>query len=355
MMKRWSDAWPLGEVIQSEVLLDMPWLDEEEGYKYLGIMESTDFLTAQVKAKMMKEYISQVRKILDANLTMHNTIMAICAYDVPVMHYIFGVTKWNKGKLATLDAKMCKMLTKHRFHHRCSNTYWLYLSWKKGGQGLTGFVNIHCHKCTTLAECINQLDDPLTKNAEILQVDVDQSTSWLTKAYLGEVVSPLCCLYNKKEESIFHIICNCTPLASTKYLEQHNAVAKYLHWCMLYDRKVLVCKHWWQHKLLQTMIVNHLNITWDYTWDTEGKKIANKPDIVVIEKIAKTEKVIDVAVLHNTNIVATTAEKITNAVGNSFHNYVGQMSPHTHMDTIQKTAVLRTAHILQHILRDSIA
>eukprot|EP00957_Ditylum_brightwellii_P109659 8364076-Ditylum_brightwellii.AAC.1 len=69
---------------------------KKEGYKCLGIMEIIDFLVDQVKAKTTKEYILQVRKIIDADLTMHNTITVICAYDVPVMRYTFGVVKWNK-------------------------------------------------------------------------------------------------------------------------------------------------------------------------------------------------------------------------------------------------------------------
>eukprot|EP00957_Ditylum_brightwellii_P114702 8746448-Ditylum_brightwellii.AAC.1 len=59
------------------------------------------------------------------------------------------------------------------------------------------------------------------------------------------------------------------------------------------------------------MVLDHLKITWDYVWDTEGKKIANKPDIAVINKIAKMGQLIDVAVLYDTNIVVMTAEKIT--------------------------------------------
>eukprot|EP00957_Ditylum_brightwellii_P189090 14393810-Ditylum_brightwellii.AAC.1 len=73
-----------GEVFPSKILPDIPQLDKEEGCKYIGIMKSTDFLVDQVKAKMTKEYVLQVRKILDADLTMQNTITAICAYDVPV-------------------------------------------------------------------------------------------------------------------------------------------------------------------------------------------------------------------------------------------------------------------------------
>eukprot|EP00957_Ditylum_brightwellii_P022250 1679557-Ditylum_brightwellii.AAC.1 len=37
-----------------------------------------------------------------------------------------------------------------------------------------------------------------------------------------------------------------------------------------------------------------------------------------------------------------------------FQNYVGYVSTHTHLDMIQKTAVLGTAHILWHVLTDNI-
>eukprot|EP00957_Ditylum_brightwellii_P126080 9611311-Ditylum_brightwellii.AAC.3 len=91
-------------------------------------MESTKFVIDQVKAKTTKECTLQVKTILDADLIMHNTIMAICAYAVPVMHYTFGVVKWNKDELAKLDTKMYKILTKCRFHHPCSNVHHLYLN-----------------------------------------------------------------------------------------------------------------------------------------------------------------------------------------------------------------------------------
>eukprot|EP00957_Ditylum_brightwellii_P061576 4672742-Ditylum_brightwellii.AAC.1 len=130
------------------------------------------------------------------------------------------------------------------------------------------------------------------------------------------------------------------------------------------------------------MVIDNLEITWDYAWETEGKKIANKPDIVVIDKLAKMGQLIDAAVPYDTNIVSTTAEKITkyralelrlkkmfslcristvlivvgtfHVVAKSFENYVGQVSPKMHLDTIQKTAVLTTEKILQHILTDNI-
>eukprot|EP00957_Ditylum_brightwellii_P205946 15346092-Ditylum_brightwellii.AAC.1 len=104
-----------GEVIPFEILHDTPNLMKKKG---------------TMKAKRTKEYVLWVRKILDANFIMQNTITAICTYDVPDMHYTFRLVKWNKGKLAKLDTKTHKMLTKCGFHHPHSSTHHLYLSWK---------------------------------------------------------------------------------------------------------------------------------------------------------------------------------------------------------------------------------
>eukprot|EP00957_Ditylum_brightwellii_P197494 15047393-Ditylum_brightwellii.AAC.1 len=70
------------------------------------------------------------------------------------------------------------------------------------------------------------------------------------------------------------------------------------------------------------MVIDSLEISWDYTWETEGKKTANKPDIVVIDKLAKTGQLIDVAIMYDTNVVSTPAEKIT-----KYHGYLWYRSP----------------------------
>eukprot|EP00957_Ditylum_brightwellii_P110066 8395450-Ditylum_brightwellii.AAC.2 len=57
------------EPTETDVLPDIPLLDENDGYRYLGIYEGTDFLTDQVKAAATKKYQSCVHSILKAQLT----------------------------------------------------------------------------------------------------------------------------------------------------------------------------------------------------------------------------------------------------------------------------------------------
>eukprot|EP00957_Ditylum_brightwellii_P110857 8455610-Ditylum_brightwellii.AAC.1 len=79
--------------MKTNILDDFPWLPYNEGYRHIGILESLDFRTAQVKDNAVKECISQLNKILKAQLLAHSTTSSICAYDVPVMRYTYSEIK----------------------------------------------------------------------------------------------------------------------------------------------------------------------------------------------------------------------------------------------------------------------
>eukprot|EP00957_Ditylum_brightwellii_P006549 496516-Ditylum_brightwellii.AAC.1 len=116
-----------GKVVPTALMEDIPRLDHEEGYKYLGILESSDFLTQKVKDTTTKEYYSSVRKICKVHLSGHTMMTAICAFVVPVTRYTCGVLKRNKGELASIDQNIRKSLTQHGLHHLQANFHCLYL------------------------------------------------------------------------------------------------------------------------------------------------------------------------------------------------------------------------------------
>eukprot|EP00957_Ditylum_brightwellii_P143894 10965117-Ditylum_brightwellii.AAC.1 len=94
-----------GKVCKTSLLRKIPILDGKEGYKHLGILESSNCLPKNVKDNTNWEYLSCIRKILRSNLTGHNTMTVMCAYTVPVMRYTLGVIKWSKGELQRLGRK----------------------------------------------------------------------------------------------------------------------------------------------------------------------------------------------------------------------------------------------------------
>eukprot|EP00957_Ditylum_brightwellii_P044733 3392070-Ditylum_brightwellii.AAC.1 len=95
-----------------------------------------------------------MQKILKAQLSAHNTMMAIYACAVPVVRYTFGVIKWNKDELLKLDQKTHKLLIVHGLHHLWADVNCLYLRQAEGGLGLTGLWDTYAHECTALMQYI---------------------------------------------------------------------------------------------------------------------------------------------------------------------------------------------------------
>eukprot|EP00957_Ditylum_brightwellii_P006056 458669-Ditylum_brightwellii.AAC.1 len=96
-----------GEVNCLEITLKIPHLDEDDSYYYLGIMESTDFLT---------------EKFLTCNIP------------------VGGIDKIRHQNAKTVDGKRIK-----------------------GGGGLIGLEDTHRHECTTLIKYILNANSDLTK------------------------------------------------------------------------------------------------------------------------------------------------------------------------------------------------
>eukprot|EP00957_Ditylum_brightwellii_P001985 152599-Ditylum_brightwellii.AAC.1 len=84
---------------EANVLPNIPCIDKEDGYRYLGIYEGADFLMDHVKTARKKEYLSCVCSILKAQLTRDSPMTAICSYAISVMRCTFGVIRWAKMEL----------------------------------------------------------------------------------------------------------------------------------------------------------------------------------------------------------------------------------------------------------------
>jgi len=77
------------------LLSDIPSLDIEDAYKYLGISEASDILHTEIKTKATKEVIQQTRSILNANVTACNTTQAINAFTLPITYFAQGRRQRN--------------------------------------------------------------------------------------------------------------------------------------------------------------------------------------------------------------------------------------------------------------------
>ena len=141
---------------------------ENEGYKYLGILELDKIKEKEMKETFGKEYLRRVRLVMASKLHGRNKIQAINTWAVSLMRYGGGVIKWNQKELQDLDVKTRKIMTMNRELHPRSDVARLYVPRKKGGRGL-----ISCERSIRTEE--NNLGWYIKHSKEILLRKVGES------------------------------------------------------------------------------------------------------------------------------------------------------------------------------------
>ena len=95
-MKRGKQVHGEGIDLGDGVVIDVA---DEEGYKYLGILERADICQEKMKEKVQKEYYKRVRAVLKSELNGENVINVINIWAVATVWYRAGIINCNKGEL----------------------------------------------------------------------------------------------------------------------------------------------------------------------------------------------------------------------------------------------------------------
>ena len=74
-------------------------LEENETYKYLGILEADTIKQVEMKDKIQKEYLRRTRKILETKLSSRNLIKGITTWAVSLVRYSGTFFKWIRDEL----------------------------------------------------------------------------------------------------------------------------------------------------------------------------------------------------------------------------------------------------------------
>ena len=182
------------ELPSGEVMADV----EEEGYKYLGVLQTDTVMSADMKKKVKKEYFRRLKLLLKSQLYAGNLISGINAWAIGIVRYTAGVLDWGKGELRKIDVQTRKTMTMHGAFHRNSNVDRLYLKRKDGGRGLISVV-----------DCVRLEEENLLKY-------VTESTEWM--------------LQKVREFGIVRGNANAVDYKSAKELERKESLlAKPLH------------------------------------------------------------------------------------------------------------------------------
>ena len=120
----------------------------------------------------------------------------------------------------------------------------------------------------------------------------------------------ICRACHRPGESIRHIISGCSSLANGDYLHRHNLVARIIHQ-QLALKYNLVESEVPYYKYVPDPVLENGNVTlyWDRSIITDRTIVANKPDIVVIDRLERRAMIVDIAVPHDENLVKAERDK----------------------------------------------
>ena len=143
-------------------------LEENETYKYLGILEADTIKQVQMNDLIRKEYLRRTRKLHETKLSSRNLIKGINTWAVPRVRYSGPFLKWTREKLKQMDQRARKLMTNH---HR-DDVDRLYVSRKEGGRGLASIED-------TVDASIQRLEDYIEKHERgliaTIRVDTDNT------------------------------------------------------------------------------------------------------------------------------------------------------------------------------------
>ena len=144
-------------------------LEENETYKYLGILEADTIKQLQMKDKIRKEYPRRTRKLLETKLSSRNLIKRINTWAVPLVRYSRPFLKWTREELKQMDQRTRKLMTMHKALYPRDNVDRLYVSRKEGGRGLASIED-------TVDASIQRLEDYTEKHERELILTISNDT-----------------------------------------------------------------------------------------------------------------------------------------------------------------------------------
>ena len=123
------------------------------------------------------------------------------------------------------------------------------------------------------------------------------------------------CRDSDKDETIYHILAGCDSLAKREYFTRHNAVCQYLHYVISTAYGLPCGKNWYCHEPKEVISGKTVDVLYDHVVSTNLDIGANRPDLIIKDKVAKRSYIIDVSCPCDLNIHKAEATKIAKYIG----------------------------------------
>ena len=97
-------------------------------------------------------------------------------------------------------------------------------------------------------------------------------------------------LCGDRDETINHIISECSKLAQKEYKTRHDCVGKVIHWEMQKKFKFDHTNKWYMHNPASVLENDTHKLLWDFDIPTDHLTSARRPDIIIINKKFKKKR-----------------------------------------------------------------
>ena len=118
-----------------------------------------------------------------------------------------------------------------------------------------------------------------------------------------------CRLCGDRDETINHIISECSKLAQKEYNARHNWVGRGIHWEMWRKFKFDRTNKWHMHNPAPVLENDSHKLLWDINIQTDHLIPARRPDLIIINKRKRICKIVDFAVPVDHRISLKESEK----------------------------------------------
>ena len=122
--------------------------------------------------------------------------------------------------------------------------------------------------------------------------------------------NPLCRMCGERGETVQHIICECKKLAQREYKRRHDTVAKLVHWKLCEKHNLERKEKWYEHCPEGVVEDDDVKLIWDINIQCDNVIEARRPDLILVDKKAKSYVIIGVAIPGDCRIHEKEIEKI---------------------------------------------
>ena len=312
-----------------------------------------------MKDTIRKEYLRRTRKLLETKLSSRNLIKGINTWAVSLVRYSGPFLKWTRDELKQMDQRTRKLMTIHKALHPRDDVDRLYVSRKEGGRGLASIEHtvdasiqrledyIEKHErglITTIRnDTDNTIDETMTTTRKqkwegkqlysrfkrlINNISHQKTWTWLRKGNLKRKTESLlitaqdnairtnhikaridktqqnskCRLCGDRDETINHIISECSKLVPREYKVRHDWVGKVIHWEMWRKFQFDQTNKWYMHNPAPVLETDSHKLLWDFNIQTDHLIPARRLDLKIIHKKKRICKTVDFAVPANHRI-----------------------------------------------------